>query len=96
MLSEAKEALQVKRASDGSASEQQQLMDRLLSHFEAGPSGSEGCLEDPSVQQQLLAQKLALSLLSRGVRPSKTVLDNVGSPQNGHSVRAAITATAGA
>ncbi|DBA90498.1 hypothetical protein WJX77_002407 [Trebouxia sp. C0004] len=80
MLSEAREALAANTASAGSASEQQQIMERLLSHHEAGTtaSGREGCTPDPSPQHQLRAQKLALSLLSRGVRLPQSVLDSVG------------------
>jgi hypothetical protein len=90
MLSEAREALAADTASAGFASEQQQLMERLLSHHEAGTSasGSEGCTPDPSPQHQLRAQKIALSLLSRGVRLPQSVLDSVGNVAKSRAVRA--------
>lgn len=50
-------------------------MERMLSHFEAGTSASPSS-EDPQ-QQQLRAQKLALNLLSRGVRLPQNLLDIV-------------------
>ncbi len=91
MLSEAREALAANTASAGFATEQQQLMERLLSHHEAGTSGSasgsEGCTPDPSPQHQLRAQKLALSLLSRGVRLPQSVLDSVGNVAKSRAVR---------
>lgn len=89
ILSEAREALAADKAAAGFASEQQQLMERLLSHHEAGTSasGSEGYTPDPSPQHQLRAQKLALSLLSRGVRLPQSVLDSVGNVANSRAVR---------
>ena len=90
LLSEAREALAADTASAGLASEQQQLMERLLSHHEAGTSASasEGCTPGSSPQHQLRAQKLALSLLSRGVRLPQSVLDSVGNLARTRAVRA--------
>ena len=75
VLYKAKEALQTRTPTDTSADEHQQLLDRLTSHFEAGTS------TEPAAQpeiQQLRAQKLALSLLSRGLRLPQSLLDEVG------------------
>ena len=72
MLSEARDALHTKAATNG---ESYQLTERLLSHFEAGPSAAEA--EDPLLQT-LRAQKLALSLLHRGVQLPASLLDKVG------------------
>ena len=90
MLSDAREALAAGKAASDPASEQQQLMERLLSHFEAGTSASanEGCKEDPSLQQRLRAQQLALRLLSRGVKLPQTLLDSVGHAATTDPVRA--------
>ena len=73
MLSEARVALQTKTATTNA--ENHQLTERLLSHFEAGPSTAEA--QDPLLQT-LRAQKLALSLLHRGVQLPASLLDKVG------------------
>ena len=52
-------------------------MERLLSHFEAGPSTRES--QDP-MQQTLRAQRLALNLLHRGVRLPPNLLEKAGAP----------------
>lgn len=70
MLSEATDALQTKTAT--TSAEHHQLMERLLSHLEAGPSTAEA--QDP-VLQTLRAQKLALSLLHRGVQLPSILLN---------------------
>ena len=73
LMSEARDAIQVQAVNN--KSEQIQLTERLLSHFEAGPSTAES--QDPLLQS-LRAQKLALSLLHRGVRLPTSLLDAVG------------------
>lgn len=73
MLSEAREALQLNSAT--TSVDNHQLTERLLSHFEAGPPTAE--VEDPLLQT-LRAQKIALSLLHRGVQVPATLLDHVG------------------
>ena len=73
MLSEAREALQSSSAT--TSAENHELTERLLSHFDAGPSTAE--VQDP-VLQTLRAQKIALSLLHRGVQLPAILLDNVG------------------
>lgn len=73
MLSEARAALQTKTTAAND--ENHQLTERLLSHFEAGPSTAES--QDPLLQT-LRAQKLALSLLHRGVQLPASLLDKVG------------------
>ena len=72
MLSEATAALQTKTAT--TSAEHHQLMERVLSHLEAGPSTAEA--QDP-VLQTLRAQKLALSLLHRGVQLPTALLNKV-------------------
>ena len=72
MLSEARDALQTTTATEV---ENHQLTERLLSHFEAGPSTAEA--QDPLLQT-LRAQKLALSLLHRGVQLPASLLNKVG------------------
>lgn len=57
------------------SSEQCQLTERLLSHFSAGPSTAEST--EPLLQT-LRAQKLALSLLHRGVSVPSSLLEKVG------------------
>ncbi|KAL3130583.1 hypothetical protein ABBQ38_008388 [Trebouxia sp. C0009 RCD-2024] len=72
MLSEATDVLQTKTAT--TSAEHHQLVERLLSHLEAGPSPAEA--QDP-VLQTLRAQKLALSLLHRGIQLPSTLLNNI-------------------
>lgn len=64
--------LQTKTAT--TSAEHHQLVERLLSHLEAGPSPAEA--QDP-VLQTLRAQKLALSLLHRGIQLPSTLLNNI-------------------
>lgn len=72
MLSDARDELQTRTATKDAS---HQLTERLLSHFEAGPSAAEA--RDPLLQT-LRAQKLALSLLHRGVQLPASLLDKVG------------------
>lgn len=84
MLAEATDAVQRKPAT--TSPEHQQLMQRLLSHLEAGPSTAEA--EDPLLQT-LRAQKLALSLLHRGVQLPSSLLNKVNLPDAPDQVRLA-------
>lgn len=84
LLLEARGALQTKTATTGT--DNHELTERLLSHFEAGPSTAEG--QDPLLQT-LRAQKLALSLLHRGIQLPASLLDKVGGSDVPNQVRMA-------